>query len=243
MSARRLLRLISLAALVGLGACSAPQFGAPDAATDQGSDISSLYRGMVVAALVVGAIVWALIGWSLVRYRRRGRSDIPSQRSLHIPIEIAYTAVPVLIVALLFLLSTRTQRRVDKLDPNPDVKVEVIGFQWQWQFRYPDEGVTVTGDSVREPPELVLPMGQTTELRLVTADVNHSFWVPRFLYKRDLIKGVRNAIDVRPIKAGSFAGRCAEYCGLDHWRMNFTVRVVSPAAYRAWLAERKKGAP
>jgi cytochrome c oxidase subunit 2 len=87
---------------------------------------------------------------------------------------------------------------------------------------------------------MVLPLGETTRLRLVTRDVNHSFWVPRFLSKRDLIPKVRNEIDVTPNERGSFVGRCAEFCGLDHWRMNFSVRVVSPSEYRRWLADRER---
>ena len=88
---------------------------------------------------------------------------------------------------------------------------------------------------------MVLPVGRTTRLRLVTSDVNHSFWVPRFLSKRDLIPGVRNEIDVTPNTRGSFVGRCAEFCGLDHWRMNFSVRVVSPAEYERWLSDQGTG--
>ena len=240
MSGRRLLPLVALIGSTCLAACSTPSFGAPDAASEQGQHISSLYRGTMVAALCVGLLVWGLIGWSLVRYRRGRRDEIGSQRSYNIPLEVVYTAIPVVIVAVLFFFSLRTEREVTKLNAHPDVTVEVIGFQWQWQFRYPDEGITVTGASIGEPPELVLPIGETTRLHLVSRDVNHSFWVPRFLYKRDLIPGVRNDIDVHPTKAGSFAGRCAEFCGLDHWRMNFTVRVVTPAEYRAWLAEQKR---
>lgn len=238
----RLSALVLAAGLasVGLGACGV-QFGAPDAASEQGAEISSLYRGTMLAALAVGALVWGLIAWSLLRYRRGKRpiEDIGSQRGLHVPLEVLYTVLPIVIVAVLFFFSLRTQNEVTELDPDPDVTVEVIGFQWQWQFRYPDDDVTVTGASVGAPPELVLPVGQTSRLRLVSNDVNHSFWVPRFLSKRDLIPGVRNEIDVTPTKTGSFVGRCAEFCGLDHWRMNFTVRVVSAAEYEAWLAQQQ----
>ena len=244
MSPRRSLRLVALASLAGLTACGA-RFGAPDAASKQGSDISSLYRGTMTAALVVGLLVWALIGFSLLRFRRGTRTveEIGSQRGLNIPLEVFYTAIPIVIVAVLFAFSLHTERKVTKLSDHPDVKVEVIGFQWQWQFRYPAADVTVTGASAGAPPELVLPVGMTIELHLVTRDVNHSFWVPRFLSKRDLIPGVRNVIDVNPTKTGSFDGRCAEFCGLDHWRMNFTVRVVSQADYAAWLAKQPRGNP
>ena len=222
-----------------LGACS---FGAPDGATEQADHVHSLWTGTVIAALVVGAIVWSLIGWSFIRYRKRSDA-VPSQRAHNIPLEVIYTAIPVLIVATLFFFTLRTDRKVTKLSAHPDVTVEVIGFQWQWQFRYEEpggNGPVITGASAGAPPEMVLPFGETTRLKLVTRDVNHSFWVPRFLSKRDLIPRIRNQIDVTPNVRGSFVGRCAEFCGLDHWRMNFSVRIVSPAEYRRWLADHER---
>ncbi len=103
---------------------------------------------------------------------------------------------------------------------------------------YPDEGITVTG-APGEAPELVLPVDQPSQLDLVTTDVNHSFWVPDFLSKRDLIAGVDNSITVTPTETGTYKGRCAEFCGLDHWRMSFTVRVVPEAEYEAWARGRR----
>jgi cytochrome c oxidase subunit II len=87
----------------------------------------------------------------------------------------------------------------------------------------------------------VLPVDRTSQLRLVTTDVNHAFWVPDFLSKRDLIPGVDNEIDVTPNEVGEYRGRCAEFCGLDHWQMYFSVRVVSQDEYEAWLAEQQAG--
>ena len=109
-----------------------------------------------------------------------------------------------------------------------DLTVEVTGFQWGWQFRYPDRNVTITGTAeAGQQPTLVLPAGRTARLVLRTTDVNHSFWVPAFLEKRDLIAGVDNAIDVTPTTEGTFDGKCAEFCALDHWRMTFTLEVVA----------------
>jgi cytochrome c oxidase subunit II len=243
MAGRARLGITALGAALVLAACSS-NLGAPDPASDQADSISSLWRGTVIAALVVGLFVWGLIGWALIRFRRR-TDDVPSQKAHNVPLEVVYTAIPVLIVATLFFFTMRTQREITDLDPNPDVKVEIIGFQWQWQFRYeaPDggRGPTITGASVGAPPELVLPVGETTRLRLVSEDVNHSFWVPRFLSKRDLIPGVDNQLDIVPNREGTYTGRCTEFCGLDHWRMNFSVRVVSQDDYERWLAEQGTG--
>jgi cytochrome c oxidase subunit 2 len=86
-------------------------------------------------------------------------------------------------------------------------------------------------------PVLVLPVGRTVRFELEAADVIHSFWVPEFLTKKDLIPGVDNAIDVDVVEAGEWVGRCAEYCGFDHWRMTFDVRAVPADEYDAWVAE------
>lgn len=189
--------------------------------------------------MVVILFVWVPLAYSLVRYRRRhGDDEIPGQRAYHIPLEIFYTAVPIVIVAVLFFFSVRTEHEVTAVSAHPAARVEVVGFQWGWRFRYVDEGFTVDADAGKMPT-LVLPVGRPSNLRLVSKDVNHSFWVPRFLSKRDLIPGVRNEITVTPDESGSYVGRCAEFCGLDHWRMSFSVKVVPMAQYRSWVAGRQ----
>jgi cytochrome c oxidase subunit II len=231
-------RLIATAALVsGAAGCSVPSFGAPDPKSEQGESIFSLWQGFFIAALAVGALVWGLLIFVILRYRRRN-DEVPDQSGYHIPLEIFYTAAPVVIVAVLFGFSVATERKVNKLDADPAARIEVIGFQWSWQFHYRDEGITITGQP-GEPPEMVIPVGRPTQLRLVAADVAHSFWVPDFLSKRDLIPGVDNEIDVTPTEQGQYVGRCAEYCGLSHWQMSYTVRVVSQKEYDAWVAEQR----
>lgn len=243
----RSLRLVGqrvlLAVLAGglggllLAGCGLPSFGMPGSTTKQGARTYTLWQVMFMTAIVVGAVVWGLIIWSVLRYRRRADSDVPNQRPYNIGVEVLYTVVPIVMVIAVFIATIGVQRANSKLTAHPDVTVEVHGFQWQWQFVYPDDHVTVTGDSVNgHPPKLVLPVGQKVRLRLVAEDVAHSFWVPRFLSKRDLIPGVRNEIEVDPTTSGHYVGRCAEFCGLDHWRMYFEVQVVSPAEYRRWLA-------
>ena len=196
-----------------------------------------LWRGAVVAALAVGALVWGLIVWSVLRYRRRD-DDLPSQTPYNIPIEVVYTVAPLLVVAALFGVTVFTQERVTASDPDPDLVVDVVGFQWSWEFAYPDLGIEVRSDGA-DPPRLVLPVGATVRFELETADVNHSFWVPEFLVKRDMIEGVDNTLDVEVREAGEWRGRCAEFCGLDHWRMYFDVSAVPPAEFDAWVDEQR----
>lgn len=228
--------LVAVALALGLAGCS-QSFGLAEPASDQADTVRGFWSPAVVAALLVGALVWGLIIWSIVRYRRRS-DELPSQTEEHIPLELFYTAVPILIVVVLFGFGTMAQRDITERVDDPDATVLVEGFQWSWRFSYEGSDVVVAGDAAGTVgPELVLPVDQTTRLKLVSVDVNHSFWVPRFLSKRDLIPGVDNEIDVTPNEVGLHQGRCAEFCGLDHWRMNFRVRVVSAADFDAWLAE------
>jgi cytochrome c oxidase subunit 2 len=155
---------------------------------------------------------------------------------------VIYTVTPIIVVAILFGFSVTTQTKVDRLVDQPDVIVDVTGFQWGWQFAYRNEDLTVDGTGEQQLPELVLPVDKTVRFVLRTNDVNHSFWVPAFLEKRDLIAGVDNQIDVTTTRTGTFDGRCAEYCGLDHWRMSFTVRVLDQAGYDEWVATHRSSA-
>jgi cytochrome c oxidase subunit II len=215
--------------------------GAPDPVSTQGEDVLDLWRILLGAGIALGVLVTALVLWSVVRYRRprgAGPGDLPKQTDANIPIEVFYTVVPLVIVAVLFGLTMRTQNRVTRLSDSPDLGVEVTGFQWGWRFRYPAQGVTVVGDA-NNPPTLVVPVGANVRLRLIAADVIHSFFVPAFLVKKDLIPGVDNDLEIRPTEPGRFPGVCAEFCGLDHWRMSFDVEVVTPEAFATFLAEQQ----
>jgi cytochrome c oxidase subunit II len=222
-----------------LSGCSL-EFGGGRGATRQGRDIFGLWQGSVVVGLLVGGLVWGLIVFAVFRYRRRN-DDLPNQTQYLIKLEILYTVVPVVIVAVLFAFSYRTQNEVDALDSDPAVTIDVKGFQWQWQFRYRDDDVTVTGLPGTEAT-MVLPEDRTTRLVLTSPDVIHSFYVPDFLFKRDVIPGVVNRFDLTPRDRGTYTGRCAEFCGLDHAKMTFEVRVVSMADFRTWIAEQQGAA-
>jgi len=237
-SARRL--AVPCLVVLALTACDAT-FGQKSGATKQSHGMSDLWRGGVIAAIVVGTLVVSLTLWCVLRYRRRGRDDLPSQRQYVVPLEIAYTAIPVLIVLVFLGFSWAVQDNVDALKARPDLTVDVQGFQWQWRFAYPEEHVTVVGLPDRTPV-MVLPAGRTARLRLVSRDVIHSFYVPSFLFKRDVVPGLKNQFDVTPDKTGTYRGYCAEFCGLDHARMTFAVKVVSPTEFRAWVARHRETA-
>jgi cytochrome c oxidase subunit 2 len=216
--------------------CSGHRFGQPDPASEQGEHTLALWRVFIIAGSAVGGIVLGLILYVAIRFRRRS-DEVPDQRADNLGWEAVYTIVPIMIVAVLFGTSVATQSKTDQRVDVPDLTVNVIGFQWGWQFEYPEQGVRITGSgSAGGQPILVLPEGEKVRLQLRTADVIHSFWVPEFLTKRDLIPGIDNSIDVTPNRLGTFDGHCAEYCLLDHWRMTFTLKVVPPEQFAAELA-------
>jgi cytochrome c oxidase subunit 2 len=229
--------------LAGAGAGCGSRFGAPDPATSQGSDVLGLWRVLMITGIGVGAVVIGLLAWTIVRHRRpragSGGAELPPQIRENIPLEVAYTAVPLVIVAVLFAVTMRVQRPVTRLSANPGLRVEATAFQWGWRFAYPAQDVTVLGDS-NTPPTLVLPLSVTTRLELASPDVIHSFYVPSFLQKQDVIPGTTEEIDVTPTRVGRFAGYCAEFCGLDHARMTFDVEVVTQPEFEQWLAERQQ---
>ena len=226
---------------VATSGCDLPNFGSRDPITEEGGHTLSLYRGFFLVACVIALIVLGLILFVTIHFRRRHPDDIPSQVGDNFRIEAFYMITPILIVAGLFAATLVVQDRIDPKDHTPDLVVDVTGFQWGWQFRYPDRDVTITGSGVEEPPVLVLPARRTTRLVLRTTDVVHSFWVPSFLQKRDLIQGVDNSIEVTPTETGTYDGRCAEFCGLDHWQMTFVLEVVPPDRFDAALDRVQRG--
>lgn len=220
-------------ALLSLTGCSA--LGLPEGATSQGQEIAGLWRVFFWAGVAVAGVVLGLILWSVLRYRRRDGRE-PARFREHVPVEIAYTAIPLLIVAGLFVVTVRTENSVGALSPTPDVTVDVDAFNWSWRFTYPAEGIVVEG-TPDVPPELVLPVDRTVRINLRAEDLIHSFFIPEFLFKRDAIPGRTTSFDLDIDKPGVYAGQCAEFCGLDHARMRFSVRAVPPAEFAAWLRE------
>jgi cytochrome c oxidase subunit 2 len=206
--------------------------------TEQAHDIEQIWDGVLIAAVVIGVLVIGLIVYVVFRYRRRD-DRLPFQRRENIPIEVTYMVVPLLIVGALFGITFFSVRFIDEMEPDPDLTVDVTGFQWQWQFDYPDTGVRITGTD-RLEPELVLPAGAKVQFDLTSIDVIHSFWIPGFRFKRDVFPGQTQTfqVDVGE-RTGSWpdSGVCAEFCGLDHAQMRFSVRIVTPDEFQSWLQE------
>ncbi len=234
---RRRASLLAGVLVASVAAGCSSRLGLPHEATRHGHAVLDLWRVLFWCAAGVLALVIAPLAYVLVRYRENRPGVGPvSERAGNVRLEVAYTALPLLLAGALFALSMRagvgdgisSANRTDR-----PLTVDVTGFQWQWRFHYPDTGLTVVGAPGHEP-ELVLPLGRTVRLRLRAADVIHSFYVPAFLLKRDAIPGRPQILEVEPSRAGAFKGNCAEFCGLDHSRMGFRVRILEPAAFERW---------
>jgi cytochrome c oxidase subunit 2 len=221
--------------LTGCSAEEAARLGLPEGITDQTDRITNLWQGAWIAAFAVGALVWGLMLYAAVAYRRR-RTDtgLPLQVRYNLPIEVTYTVLPVIMVLTYFYFTARDQDAILEVSNNPDNTINVVGKQWSWDFNYTDEGVFETGIQA-DPPTLYLPVNESTKFVLTARDVIHSFWVPAFQFKLDMIPGRINEFEITPTKTGTFAGRCAELCGNDHARMLFTLEVVERDVYDDYI--------
>lgn len=256
-----------------------------------------LWTWSVIAALVMGVLVWGLVFWTVVFHRKKKNSpEFPRQTAYNVPLELAYTAVPFVIIAVLFYFTVVVQNYVLEKKENPDVVVDITAFQWNWKFGYrtinlgegsakydgidyeaqefaersyehnsedgehtpgPIHGRSVedlsylqydkieTVGSSEEIPILVLPTGKRIEFVLASSDVIHAFWVPEFLFKRDVnpnpaANNSDNVFQISEIeREGAFVGRCAEMCGTYHAMMNFEVRAVTPEKFEQYIDLRK----
>lgn len=218
----------------------------PIAGSDRSQAMWNLWLGAWIAVLVVFVLVFGLIVWSMFRYRRRSDDEVPDQVRYNLPIEALYTIAPVIIVAIFFFHTVTSQNDMLRKVDNPEHAITVVGSKWQWAFNYTEESATA-GDPVYEagtpenPANLYLAVNETVRFTLKSPDVIHSFWIPEFYFKLDVIPGKAkpNTFDMTPTREGTFTGRCAELCGLYHSRMIFKVHVVSRPEYDQHLAALK----
>lgn len=238
---------LSGAVLVAASGCTNNAFtrlGFPDPASAEAPTTLHLWQGSWIAAFAVGALVWGLIIWSSIFHRRsRHGIEVPPQTRYNIPIELLYTAVPLIMVSVLFYFTAKDESQLLKITPDQQASINVVGRQWSWTFNYNYDAATgkQTGDMVYEagtpgqPPTLYLPQNEKVKFTLTSPDVIHSFWIPAFLFKLDVVPGRVNQFEVTPTKLGTFSGECAELCGVEHSRMLFWVKVVSPQEYQHQL--------
>lgn len=238
--------LLTLAACASADQDQIKRLAMPVPATDRAPLVQDLWEGAWLAAMLTGVLVWGLIGYAAFKFRRRHHDEIPVQTRYNLPIEILYTIVPVIMVLVFFFFTVDTQNKLlaGAEGGEADHTVKVVGQKWAWTFNYMEEDA-IDGDSVftvgtpAELPTLVLPVDESVDIELSSPDVIHSFWVPSFLYKLDVVPGVENGFSFTPTREGTYAGKCAELCGVYHSRMLFNVEVVSADEYAAHLQDLK----
>lgn len=300
-------KLVALSVLLGgttvlLSGCSwseALGLGWPMGITPEAHLNRELWIGSLIAALVVGVVVYVLLFWTVIFHRKKkDDTELPRQFGYNMPLELALTVTPFLIISVLFYFTVVVQEKMLHKDPNPEVVIDVTAFQWNWKFGYQKvdfadgtltydgadnerkeamvskpEGVDSHGEEVvgairglnpedrtylnfdkvetlgssTEIPVLVVPAGKRIEFQIASADVIHGFWVPEFLFKRDVLPNPKennsdNIFQVSEIfQTGAFVGRCTEMCGTYHSMMNFELRVVEPNDFKAYLDARSGG--
>ena len=227
----------------GLTRLLATDWGSPHGVTAQNHWNRQLWGISYYFAIPIGVLVIALIAYALVRYRARpGHEREPAQFQYHIPIEAAYTIIPLVVVAVIFGFMFNAENKQGAVSSHPAVSIEVQGFQWGWRFVYPNGHVQVgTGDysninDNNDLPVLVMPSNETVQLHVVSLDVVHTFYVPAFLFNRDLIPGVDNKFDLNVLKPGLYPAQCNNICGQYHAYMRFLVEVLPPDQYKTWYS-------
>jgi cytochrome c oxidase subunit 2 len=213
-------------------------------ATDRGSATKQLYDIVFAIAAVIFVLVEATIVFTVFRYRRKPEDDtLPAQTHGNNLVEVIWTAIPTAIVLFLFALTWQTLNTVEAKTPT-DLNVRAVAARFQWRFDYLDGPDGPNAKilfsqllPVGEDGGLVLPVGKPVHITLTSADVIHAFYVPKFLFKRDVVPGKTNAFDFTVDEPGTYRGQCAELCGPFHGSMVFEVHALPEADFQAWLAK------
>ena len=187
----------------------------------------TLYLGVAV-----GILVFLLLAFIITRFRYRPGMPEPQQTHGNTTLELAWTLIPAIILAVIAVPTVQTIFATQAPAPANALTVNVVGWQWWWEFRYPINGGR---DTVLTANEIHVPVGTPVQLRMTAGDVLHSFWVPQIGGKRDLIPNKVNTIVFTPREPGLYLGQCAEFCGDSHALMKMRLIAHTPADYREWL--------
>ena len=228
-----------------LTSCSSgADWGFPEGASSVNDASLSLWIGAWIAAGVVGVITLILILWPAVFHRgKKDGPEFPKQTQYNVPVEIAYTIIPFIIVAVLFYFTMERQNIITEKTDTYAHEITVEGFQWSWQFGYPEAGdkALVTGTTAN-PPTLYLPKGESVRFTINSNDVVHGFWIPAFMIQMQNLPGETNHLQFTANKLGEYPGRCNILCGRNHSQMLFTVKVVTPERYQKYIDSLKASA-
>ena len=238
---RRWVNVALLGALaLGIVACGGKEY--PNSTFNHTTEYNAAIDGLWDKLLLLGTIVFILteagLVYTIIRFRRRPGGGTPKQIHGNTPLEIAWTAIPAVILIFVAVPTVRTIFKTQAKAAPDALQVEVIGHQWWWEFRYPQYGITTAN-------ELYLPNGRTVNFSLKTADVLHSFWIPQLGGKRDVISNKTNYVWFTPnanTATAAWNGFCAEFCGASHANMKFRTYTVQPDEFASWVAHQKSTA-
>lgn len=225
--------------LVALAACAGDSY--PQSSIHPKGDFAEIVDGLFQTTVWWATIVFIGAEGALLFaiFRFRGSPDDPDPKQNHgnTLVEIIWTVIPAVVLAIVAVPTVKTifdTARVPTSSPDGSapLKVEVVGHQWWWEFRYPELGIVTAN-------ELHVPLGRTIDLRMKSADVIHSFWIPQFAGKRDVFPNRETRLWFTATETGAYPGACAEFCGLQHARMDFYVMVTSPDEFAAWQTVRQ----
>jgi cytochrome c oxidase subunit 2 len=193
----------------------------------------NLFNFIFVIAIAVFVVVEGILVYTVLRYRRRPDDRMPTQTHGNTALEVTWTIIPVIILAIIAVPTVTTIASATNLTPapgQPSMNVKVVGHQWWWEFDYPTQGI-VTAD------ELHIPVGTRIDLDIESADVIHSFWVPRLGGKVQAIPNQHNSSWIEADQIGTYHAQCYQLCGLSHANMRFIVVVQSQADFNAWVKD------
>lgn len=206
----------------------------PEAASAQSAPIDWLWNLELATISFLAALILVPLTYSLVVFRRRkGDTTDATHVEGNTNLEIVWTIIPLFLVMAFAYLGAGNLAEIQRADPNAMI-VNVTGQQWSWSFEYPAHGVTSV--------EMHVPVGKQVLLQMTSRDVIHSFWVPEFRPKQDLVPGRITQLRITPTVIGNYKVRCAELCGTSHYSMEQPVIVESQADFDAWMAEEVKKA-
>lgn len=200
----------------------------------------AMWPALAVMILVLGGLLYMSI-----KYRRpKGDPGLPKQVHGNTALELGWTILPAILLAVIAVPTLAGIRDLGREPSDDALRVNVTGVQWQWLFEYPDV-LDESGAPLSIGADLYVPVGREIGFEIASADVNHSFWVPKLAGKIDAIQGRTNIMWFRADKPGTYGGQCAEFCGLSHAQMRMTVIALPQAEFDAWVAEQgaTEGAP
>lgn len=190
-----------------------------------------LFNITLYISLFIFVVVGSALAYAVIRFRRKPGDGIPPQTHGNARLEIIWTAVPIVLLLFMAVPTVRMSFELAAAPAGDNVQVRVIGYQWWWAVEYPEHGFTTAN-------EMRIPVGRPVEITLESADVIHSFWVPRLAGKVDVIPNRANTMWFQADEPGVYYGQCAEYCGTSHANMRFRVIALEPEEYDAWIASR-----